>query len=378
MTRAARHAGRGRPSSAISARPPSPHPTGSRPRPGSSTSPSPSGSPTRCGPSVFVELGTHHGTSYFAFCQELRRAGTARRGPMPSTPGRATSTPASTARKSGRRSTITTAPPSPTSRPSTARPSRTRSAASPTGSVDLLHIDGLHSFEAVSADFESWLPKMSRRGVVVLHDSQVRERGFGVYRLVADLRRRLPLFEFAHGHGLAVVGVGRDLPPALRALLAAEAEPKAKTAIEALFARLGRACLLELKRRHPPPGPRPPRPRARRRPEGDPRPDGRGAVPRSRGGDFRLGSLRPRLVRGAGAGPRALRDRPGPALRPLRPAPRDRPRFGLRRRLVSGQQPGRSGRGGKPARPLRSSTAVARDARRETGIFSSRALPTKP
>ena len=73
------------------------------------------------------------------------------------------------------------------------------------GSIDLLHIDGLHTYEAVRHDFETWFPKVAPGGVILLHDTQARSYGFGVWRFWQDARNRFDNFEFFHCSGLGVI-----------------------------------------------------------------------------------------------------------------------------------------------------------------------------
>ena len=191
-------------------------------------------------PQLFVELGTHHGFSYLAFCQAAKRVGLGTKGYAVDTwrgdehAGfygdavyarlRDLHDPHYGGFSRLVRSTFDEALPHFAEK-----------------SIDLLHIDGRHFYDDVKHDFESWKDKLSDRAIVLFHDTNVRERGFGVFKLWEELRQQYPVFEFFHGHGLGVLGVGTEQPEELSRLFEAEAHSGLSSRIREIYARLGSA-----------------------------------------------------------------------------------------------------------------------------------------
>ncbi len=70
---------------------------------------------------------------------------------------------------------------------------------------DLIHIDGLHTYEAVSEDFHNWLPKLKKDGVMLFHDVDS-EKKYGTNIFWEEIKRKYPcFFEFSHSWGLGIL-----------------------------------------------------------------------------------------------------------------------------------------------------------------------------
>jgi hypothetical protein len=109
------------------------------------------------------------------------------------------------------------------------------------GSIDLLHIDGCHHYESVKHDFETWKPKLSNRAIVLIHDTH--EPTFGVSKFWNELRKTYPHFQFAHAHGLGVLGFGENLPIKLNQLFMASDSPEISRSIQSAYQQLGQSII---------------------------------------------------------------------------------------------------------------------------------------
>ena len=72
-------------------------------------------------------------------------------------------------------------------------------------SIDLLHIDGSHQYETVKKDFESWLPKLQKGGLILMHDILIEREDYGVKKFWEEIARTYSTETHKEGFGLGII-----------------------------------------------------------------------------------------------------------------------------------------------------------------------------
>jgi hypothetical protein len=167
-------------------------------------------------PRTIVELGTHYGTSFFSFCQAVKD------GQLP-TRCFAVDTWQGDPHAGYYGEDVFQAVNEVNSREFPQIGVLLRSnfdhalSSFQDNSIDLLHIDGYHTYEAVHHDYMTWYPKLATNGIVLFHDIAVRINDFGVYRLWDELSE-LPHIAFPHCNGLGVL-FPKGVPQSFQSIL---------------------------------------------------------------------------------------------------------------------------------------------------------------
>jgi hypothetical protein len=73
--------------------------------------------------------------------------------------------------------------------------------------IDILHIDGFHTYNAVKNDYDTWSKFVKDNGVILFHDTCVPH--YGVCQLFDEIS--LPKTNFTCSHGLGVVSKNSNL-----------------------------------------------------------------------------------------------------------------------------------------------------------------------
>lgn len=75
--------------------------------------------------------------------------------------------------------------------------------------IDILHIDGFHTYNAVKNDYETWNKFLKEDGVILFHDTCVTKPGYEVHKFFEEIN--LPKTNFTFSYGLGVVSKNKNL-----------------------------------------------------------------------------------------------------------------------------------------------------------------------
>ncbi len=156
-------------------------------------------------PNVFVEIGTINGNSYFSFCQAIQDLNVKTKCYAISTLDVSKDNELTSRVKAINKKEF--------DKFSTIQHLSSGIALNyhSDKSIDLLHIDNIDSYDLIKECFLSWLPKMSPKGVILIHNTNDKEHDKGVWLFFEEIKKNYPVFEFIFGKGLGVVCVGKNV-----------------------------------------------------------------------------------------------------------------------------------------------------------------------
>ena len=164
-------------------------------------------------PNKIIELGSHYGVSFFAFCEAAERF-------SPDTYLYAVDTwegdvHAGKYTENVYRKVLKHQQTHHRQRSDLIRTTFAKAAAEfPENTFDIIHIDGLHTYEAVREDYDMWSEKLVKNGSLIFHDWNVREKEFGVWKLWEEIKsdERYKCIEIPNGHGLGIATLTDEIP----------------------------------------------------------------------------------------------------------------------------------------------------------------------
>lgn len=74
--------------------------------------------------------------------------------------------------------------------------------------INILHIDGLHTYEAVKNDFNCWSKFVNDDGIILFHDVAIRQ--FGIKKFFSEIEGGYKLY-FTHSAGLGIFTKNKEL-----------------------------------------------------------------------------------------------------------------------------------------------------------------------
>lgn len=86
-------------------------------------------------------------------------------------------------------------------------------------SIDLMIINNCKTYEEVKNNFETWLPKMSDKGVVIFNNTFIKDSEFSVWKFWEAVSSLYPGFEFYHNNGIGLVATGERIKEELSEFL---------------------------------------------------------------------------------------------------------------------------------------------------------------